>query len=259
MSAKYTVLAIPGTSESHLGDDRIDPYGMTGFVTRELDPAVFECQAVNYPSSFGYPMSEIESIQVCLKHLEEMIRATPLPVILVAYSQGAQVARQLLALLAANNATVADLEVVGAGFLADPYRNPGVNEGPRLDGYGLAGAGPAWPDNIPVWELSMQFDPISNSAPDSLLRPVADVLKFFTVTDPVKWAADMTRMVATGEYQRGDYTPTPESVLRAMADMQNYAVFGMHIKYGSALFPGTNRTFCQHLTDLINARFGGGD
>lgn len=253
MSVRYTVLAVPGTSESSLGDTRVDAHGMCRFVTDELRQDVFECRSVNYPSSFGWPMSEEQSMAICLDALIRAIRDTDLPVLLLGYSQGAQVVRRLLGLLAAKHPSVADLVVVGAGLIADPNRSPGVNEGPALSGFGIAGVGPAWPAGMPVWEIAYPGDPITNSPAGSLWRPFADVLKYFTVTDPVGWVVNVMRMLVDRSGQGA--LVDPRLLPGALHDLWAYAFGGQHVAYFHEIFPGTNRTYCQHLADLVNDRF----
>lgn len=256
MSPRYTVLAIPGTFESHRGDDRIEPVGMCAQVTRYLDPEIFECVNVGYPADFGlHGMSEVESMATCQARLHEMIRATPLPVVLVGYSQGAQVVRKLLADIAADDVTTRDLFIAGAGLIADPERNLGdaIAGSPNMGGCGIAGQGPAWPPDIPVWQLALRLDPITNSATSSPLRPIADVLKWFNVFHPIDWIRDCRAMIAVRGAQSASFTLG--SATLAVRDLDHYLREHWHERYAIELFPGTDRTYTEQLAHVIAGHF----
>jgi hypothetical protein len=112
---------------------------------------------------------------------------------------------------------------------------------------------------MPMWELALPNDPIANAPADSLLRPVADVLKYFTAVNLPRWGAQMAHMLLTREgWQPGDYKVTPVTVELALDELANYTVRGCHTAYATTHFPGTDRTYCEHLADLITARFGAG-
>jgi pimeloyl-ACP methyl ester carboxylesterase len=190
-----TILAVGGTGETHRKDPRTAVSGMLAQVTDRLDER-FDCRWVRYPASYGpvprrNGISYRESVAAGVDNLRaEMARASG-PVMLIGYSQGAVVIRQLLA------TTHADVAAVG--FVADPYQPPGVVAG--CDGFGLAGHGPDLPEGLPALWIGHPGDVICNASDDSLLRDLADLTATFSTRDVRGWFAGLWHILRSNSFR----------------------------------------------------------
>lgn len=187
-SAGVTVLAVGGTGESWIDDERTEVSGMLSHVTAELDGR-FAARWVPYPASYGpFPerdgMSFAESAQIGVARLSAAIAATAGPLVLIGYSQGCTVVRQVLGEVAAGR--VDGARILAAGLISDPQRPAGTDT--SLRGYGISGQGPEIPAAVPVHWISHPEDVICNASEDSFVRDIADATAFFTLRDLAGWA-----------------------------------------------------------------------
>jgi PE-PPE domain len=195
--AVVTVLVVGGTGESYRGDTREGVSGLLAEVTGRLDER-FNCQWVGYPASYGpvpdlTGMSYLDSVRAGVENLQARLDATPGPVMMIGYSQGAVVIRQLLANRESARA------VVAVGFVADPHQPPGVVAG--CEGFGLAGDGPAIPTDVPVMWIADPADVICNASRDSLLRDFADLTAAMSVSDVRGWFRSLWEILRGNDFQ----------------------------------------------------------
>lgn len=250
-----TVICVPGTFEETGG---AQVTGMLSFVTGQL-AARFVCQQAKYPAAYGLPVSEGVSVQAGVTNVVEMIRRAPNPVMLLGYSQGAQVVRMVLADVAAG--LHPDLQVVAAGLIADPWREPGVANGPQvvrsaLAGWGVAGPGSELPENVPVFEIARPGDVICDADGDSPLRAVADWTQWMSVTDPVAWWSAVQAELKRRKWQQvrvnwRNPVATWLQFSRASRDVAGY-LSGAHTCYAYEQMPGAGVTYCSYLASVIN-------
>ncbi|MFT4086260.1 MAG: PE-PPE domain-containing protein [Gordonia sp. (in: high G+C Gram-positive bacteria)] len=200
-----TVLAVGGTGESYCGDERTQVTGMLAAVTDALDER-FVARWVPYPASYG-PAPEpggvcyLESVSAGVTNLSHAIAAADGPVMVIGYSQGAVVIRALLSHPAAAQLLP---KVAAVGFIADPHQPPGVVRG--CDGWGVAGAGPDLPGEIPAYWVGDPHDMICNASADSLLRDVADLTPTLSGRQTRLWLTDVYARVASRRMQNAAKT-----------------------------------------------------
>ncbi|MBA4026245.1 MAG: PE-PPE domain-containing protein [Gordonia sp.] len=201
--AMVTVLTVGGTGESYPGDARSEVSGLLAAVTDRLDDR-FVSRWVGYPASYGpVPsaggVSYLDSVQTGVDHLATAIAETPGPIMLIGYSQGCVVIRELLArdgLLRSG--------VVAAGFVADPHQPPGAVDG--CDGFGLAGPGAPLPRELPALWIADPDDVICNASDDSFLRDVADLTAALSVRDLRGWLRSLWQVLTSNSFQNAART-----------------------------------------------------
>lgn len=204
MDVKITVLAVGGTGESSPQDTSTRVSGLLAGVTDQLDSR-FASRWVPYPASYGPApsadgMSYRESVELGVAHLRATIAATAGPLMLIGYSQGAVVIRELLAQVPFPGSQ----RVRGVGFVADPHQPPGVV--PGCDGWGVAGEGPALPEWIPAFWVGTPDDMICNARPDSLVRDIADLTGDLSLPRLRRWPASALAAVRSGRLQNAART-----------------------------------------------------
>jgi PE-PPE domain len=250
-----SVLCIPGTAENSMGPGVT---GMLANVTRVLQPR-FQCSMVPYPAAYGFPVSEAKSIQVGVDNAITAIRTAPYPVVLLGYSQGAQIARAILAELA--QGMHRDLVVIAAGLIADPLRPPGFASGPqelrdRLTGWGVAGQMQEWGENVQVWSMARPEDIICNAPGDSPIRALADWTRWMSITDPIAWGNGVLQTAKDHRFQavmtnwRHPWGAW-QQYKAAVGGVVGYLT-GIHTSYGSVSMPGTSLSYCAYLAAQLN-------
>ena len=202
--AVVTVLFVGGTGESYPEDSRDRVGGLLSRVACRLD-ARFDCRWVGYPASYGpvpdlSGMSYLDSVHEGVANLRARLDATAGPVMLVGYSQGAVVIRNMLAGLE-NPGTGT---VVAVGFVADPHQPPGAVRG--CDGFGLAGEGAPMPGDIPVIWIADPADVICNASGDSLLRDFADLTAAMSIRDVRGWTRHLWEVLSRNNFQNAQRT-----------------------------------------------------
>ncbi|MEV2222674.1 PE-PPE domain-containing protein [Nocardia vinacea] len=246
-----------GTGE-HMppGSDR--PVGMLAEVTKLLDSDRFAVWGVPYPASYGPDGGDLggldykRSVDVGIQALLAEIRSTTNNVVLLGYSQGATVVSRVLEGMARGD--YPDIEVAGAGLIANPHRAPGwASIDGSNEGFGIAGAHAPWPDTFPVYEVAQPKDPIPCLQASSPLRGFADLTEAFSVSDPLWWGHELVDKVSHAATQQW-IEPSSLDLTLAVEDALNYAVFGQHTCYASLRIPATGRTYCEELAHLINTQ-----
>nr|WP_314143552.1 PE-PPE domain-containing protein [uncultured Rhodococcus sp.] len=202
---KVTVLAVGGTGESHPSDHRTRVTGLLSCVVGRLDDR-FVGRWVGYPASYG----PIALGGLCFRHsadlgvrrLRRALESTTGPVALIGYSQGATVVREVLGLV--HDGTIDGSRIVAAGLISDPQQPVGAVDG--CTGRGVAGAGPALPESIPVRWIGLASDMICNASDDSLIRDVADLTRWMSFRTPKTWLRELWNLLRSNSFQNATRT-----------------------------------------------------
>ncbi|MEW2017901.1 PE-PPE domain-containing protein [Rhodococcus sp. NPDC076796] len=202
---KVTVLAVGGTGESHPSDHRTRVTGLLACVVGELDDR-FAGRWVGYPASYG----PVALGGLCFRHsadlgvrrLRRAIEGTTGPIALIGYSQGATVVREVLGLV--HDGTIDGSRIVAAGLISDPQQPVGAIDG--CTGRGVAGAGPALPESIPVQWIGLASDMICNASDDSLIRDVADLTRWMSFRTPKTWLRELWNLLRSNSFQNATRT-----------------------------------------------------
>lgn len=221
--ATVTVLTVGGTGESYPGDARHEVSGLLSGVTGRLDGR-FRSVWVGYPASYGpVPVaggvSYLDSVRAGVDALRARIDRTRGPIMLIGYSQGAVVVRDLL------SGDRRFPEVVAVGFVADPHQPPGVVAG--CDGFGLAGEGPPLPSDLPALWIADPHDVICNASDDSFLRDVADLTAALSVKDLRGWLRSLWQVLLSNGFQNAARTSIRPQQWRK--DLRRLRVVAMEI------------------------------
>ncbi|MGC0362935.1 hypothetical protein ABH922_000919 [Rhodococcus sp. 27YEA15] len=200
-----TVLAVGGTGESHVGDSRTDIVGLLGFVTRELD-ARFDSRWIGYPASYG-PVADgglsfRMSTSLGADALTGAMSQTRRPVILIGYSQGCTVIREVLGRIALGGLPAVD--VVAVGLISDPQQPVGVLD--TCTGRGVAGDGPDIPSWIPVRWIGHPDDMICNASDDSFVRDIADLTRWMSFVQTRTWLSEIWELLRDNRFQNAAKT-----------------------------------------------------
>lgn len=162
------VLMVDGTWAPHGGSAPAEA------LRRALDPKLCKFDYVNYPATYG-PATGIgdpsyaESVRIGMRQLRDAVRATDLPVVVAAYSQGAAAAvRFARDILPAAH----DLDVRAVATMGDPHQ---VRHQGRS---GIAG-----PLSTPRPRLSVYApgDPIADLPDGCPLRSIADLTEWMSL------------------------------------------------------------------------------
>ncbi|KZF00339.1 MULTISPECIES: PE-PPE domain-containing protein [unclassified Rhodococcus (in: high G+C Gram-positive bacteria)] len=200
-----TVLAVGGTGESHPSDHRTRVTGLLACVTRELDDR-FVGRWIGYPASYG-PVALgglcfRHSADIGVRRLRRTLESTAGPIALIGYSQGATVVREVLGLV--HDGTIDGSRIVAAGLVSDPQQPVGAVDG--CTGRGVAGAGPALPESIPVQWIGLKSDMICNASDDSLIRDVADLTRWMSFRTPKIWLRELLNLLRSNSFQNATRT-----------------------------------------------------
>ncbi|MEV0247390.1 PE-PPE domain-containing protein [Nocardia sp. NPDC050712] len=270
--SRITVLAVGGTGESYPGDTRTDVSGMLAAVTDHLDDR-FATRWIPYPASYG-PVPKLDgvafrhSVEAGVRALAAAVEDADGPIILLGYSQGCTVVRELLA----DTAITARDHVLGTGLVADPQMPHGLAVGkPHLAGSGVAG--PGGDVAVPTWWIANDHDPICNASPDSLLRDLADLTEFMS-GDGIRWGTAVmdrlrhrSRQNAWGASEPGNPAAVQRAKRRvdtAIQEARAYLPFhprlnatgGQHTSYSTVPYNGDGETGCELLARKITEQFG---
>lgn len=206
MSAQQiTVLSVGGTGESRLTDRRTHVTGLLASVVADLDDR-FVGRWVPYPASYGPiafgGLSFRHSVELGVRHLRRAIESTPGPMVLIGYSQGATVVREVLGSIA--EGTVDGSGLVAVGLVSDPQQPVGVVPGCR--GRGVAGVGPAVPRSVPIRWIGISTDMICNASEDSLVRDLADLTRWMSFRTPAVWVRKLWMLLLSNSFQNATRT-----------------------------------------------------
>jgi len=186
MTGMIDVLWLPGTFNRH-GE------GVSDHFAKHLDPNTFRFQYVDYPADYGVRMSYAQSARAGGRNLLDAALASPNPVIVGGYSQGAAAATTLARALSRPG------KIIGCVVIADPFRHkdsPTVNANPG--GYGVGGGRGV--DAIPLLQVAAWGDPITSLPAGNFLRTAADFSEFMSF-DVVSWAWSIAEKVVEGKMQ----------------------------------------------------------
>ncbi|SDE59011.1 PE-PPE domain-containing protein [Rhodococcus tukisamuensis] len=213
---QVTVLAVGGTGESHPDDRRTEVTGLLREVTAALD-ARFESRWVGYPASYGPVaaggLSFRRSTEVGVRRVLDALEGADGPVMLIGYSQGCSVIREVLGHIADGRVRC---DVVAAGLISDPQQPEGAV--PGCHGRGVAGAGPAVPESVPVLWIGHPEDMICNASDDSLVRDIADLTRWMSLRDLRTWLAKTWELIRRNSFQNA--TKTRVSVRQWRTDLR---------------------------------------
>ncbi len=134
--------------------------------------------------------------------LRRAIEGTTGPIALIGYSQGATVVREVLGLV--HDGTIDGSRIVAAGLISDPQQPVGAIDG--CTGRGVAGAGPAMPESIPVQWIGLASDMICNASDDSLIRDVADLTRWMSFRTPKTWLRELWNLLRSNSFQNATRT-----------------------------------------------------
>ncbi|MCQ4122719.1 PE-PPE domain-containing protein [Rhodococcus tibetensis] len=203
--SQMTVLALGGTGESHPDDHRTEVSGLLREVTDKLDDR-FVARWVGYPASYGPVaaggLSYKQSTEMGVRALLDRLKETPDPIILIGYSQGCTVIRELLGIIAAGHMTAG--RVVAAGLISDPQQPAGVL--PGCEGRGVAGEGPPLPATVSVMWVADPQDMICNASEDSYVRDIADLTRSMSVRTAHIWFSQIWQLLRHNSFQNAAKT-----------------------------------------------------
>lgn len=235
------VLILPGTGYP-FGD------GISAAFAAALDPTRFASTIVRYPADYGLHTSYANSREAGRAALLDAIEAAPGRVVIAGYSQGAGIAGDVAAELAAG--AHPGLSVDGCALIADPARPPGATM-PGLsatDGYGIVGAR-AIPDRIPAWWAAAPGDPITALPAGNPLRTIADASEYFSLAGPadaLAWGVSLVEHARANRWQRWWSLPHWLDWGGALTYARGYLLDGRHT---SAYLAGG---YCTRLAALVN-------
>lgn len=244
------VFALPGTGWPSGGD------GVTEDFLSRLDHSRFTPRIVPYPASFGQrdQLTYRASRDAGAAALLEAVRSTDNLAIVAGYSQGAVIAGDFAADVAAG--LYPGVELAAAALIADGARpaGAGVPNVPATGGYGIAGQRPVvgrYPDSprFPTYWAAAPGDPITALPPGNPLRTIADIADWMTVRSPediARWGAAVLDKAVQGRFQDWWKPTNWGSWGGAIAYARGYLFDGRH---GAAYI---TEGFNQQLADAVN-------
>lgn len=270
-----TVLAVGGTGESYPQDRRTRVSGLLRAVTDGLDDR-FESRWVGYPASYGPVaaggLSYRHSTLVGVRKLTEAVSGTAGPVMLIGYSQGCTVIREILGDAAVGRTDLRNVTAVG--LISDPEQ-PG-DVAPGCDGHGVAGTGPPLPDSIPVHWIADPRDMICNASDDSFVRDLADLTEWMSLRGQQVWRRELWRLLRRNSFQNAAKTclsprqwrrdtrrirTAAHEVLGYLPPRLTWRGVGVrnprggrHIAYASEPFDASGLTGCDILTQWLQVQ-----
>lgn len=270
-----TVLAVGGTGESHPDDHRTHVTGLLRGVADALDDR-FVCRWVGYPASYGPVaaggLSYRHSTEVGVRRLITEIEAAEGPLMLIGYSQGCTVIREVLGRVAASRMQLPD--VIAVGLISDPEQPEGVVRG--CHGRGVAGTGPAVPSSIPMHWIADPRDMICNASDDSYVRDIADLTRWMSLRTRRTWLRELWKLLRSNGFQNAAKTRlTPGQWRRDLRRMRTalYEILGYlpkrlvvrgvrvgnprggrHVSYASEPLDAGGRTGCEVLAQWMQVQ-----
>ncbi|MGW4532187.1 alpha/beta fold hydrolase [Nocardia sp. NPDC004340] len=232
------VLMVPGTFCPHGGDNISEEF------LRDLDPAEFTTRIVDYPAEYGSPGTYADSRAAGREALLGAIGASPNPVVLGGYSQGAQIAGDVAAEISAGQHP--ELDVRGVALIADPSRPRGRCVGIDPGGWGISGERDT---GLPTWWVAAAGDPITSLPAGNPLRSLADMTEFYSLSSPeaaTRWAQHMIDTATNRSMQPWWNVDRWQDWGGALAWMKGYLTDGRHTT--AYLAEG----HCKALADALN-------
>ncbi|MEV0945623.1 PE-PPE domain-containing protein [Rhodococcus sp. NPDC049939] len=270
-----TVLAVGGTGESYPDDDRTHVSGLLRTVADALDGR-FASRWVGYPASYGPVavggLSYRHSTEVGVRRLMDAIEAAPGSVMLIGYSQGCTVIREVLGKIATGE--FAGRHVRAAGLISDPEQPAGAV--PGCGGRGVAGEGAPLPATVPVLWIAHPNDMICNASDDSFVRDIADLTGWMSFRTHRVWLTQIWKLLRHNSFQNADKTRISPTQWRtdlhrlrtAMLEILGYLPAhlswrgmkvvnprgGRHVAYASEPLDSSGLTGCQILAEWLQVR-----
>ncbi|WP_072688150.1 PE-PPE domain-containing protein [Rhodococcus marinonascens] len=270
-----TVFAVGGTGESHTDDDRTHVSGLLCEVTDALDGR-FTSRWVGYPASYGPVaaggLSYRQSTEVGVRRLIEAIDGAAGLVMLIGYSQGCTVIREVLGKIATGEFRSGN--VSAAGMISDPEQPAGAVLG--CCGRGVAGEGAPLPGSIPVLWIAHPSDMICNASDDSYVRDIADLTRWMSFRMHRVWRARTWELLRHNSFQNAEKTRITPKQWRT--DLQRLRIAtieilgylpprltwhgvniansrgGRHVAYASEPLDASGLTGCQILAQWLQVR-----
>lgn len=243
------VIYVPGTN------DRAP--GMLGNVERSLQRRTprgeFRSLYLDYPAAYGDRMTYVESMYRGRMSLVEAIRRTPYHVVLVGYSQGAEIVGDVARRIATRIPGYTDLVVDAAVLIADPKRSGDeLDHAGRDDTCGIRGERPVENSLFPIYQFAAPGDPIARLPRGNPLRAVAARSDMFSATprQPGPWFDEARREVA--EVGRIDAGIDWRQIGSALGYARGYAFGGRHTCYATETCPGTNVTYTERAAEFVS-------
>lgn len=243
------VLYVGGTFENGPVRGSAAIPGMLGNVEQSIRrrSALFEHVWVSYPARYGNGMSYAESVWNGEAALLRAVLDSPVPVVLVGYSQGAEVVGNVVGQIVRSGRT--DLAVHGAGLLSDPRRDVKQldHDGAGDGTYGIRGRRPIENRLFPTYQYAAPGDPIARLPHGNPLRAVADLSELFSSgpREAGPWIEQARRDIAA---ESTDW----RLLGSALGYLRGYLT-GRHTCYASEWCPGTRMTYTDRLGQIIGA------
>ncbi|AOW94308.1 PE-PPE domain-containing protein [Rhodococcus sp. WMMA185] len=270
-----TVLAVGGTGESYPDDNRTHVCGMLRKVTDALDGR-FTSRWIGYPASYGPVaaggLSYRHSTEAGARKLIDTIESTPGLIMLIGYSQGCTVIREVLGKIATGE--IRKGNVCAAGLISDPEQPEGVV--PGCCGRGVAGEGAPLSDAIPVLWIADPSDMICNASDDSYVRDIADLTRWMSFRTHRVWLAQTWKLLHHNSFQNADKTRISPKQWRtdinrlriAMVEILGYlpprlawrginivnSRGGRHVAYASEPLDASGLTGCEILAQWLQVQ-----
>lgn len=228
MPQQISVLCVGGTWEVGDPTNPLAPIGMCRGVTGRLDANRFRSRWVAYPARYAAGMSYKESRTTGEENLIAAIGRDWNPVVLLGYSQGADIVGNVAAAVARGE--YPDLNVAGVALIADPARHPRQVLGPDPGGYGIRGQRFIPDGRFPVWQVAASGDPIAALPTGNPLRSIADLSEAFSTRpeDARPWLRDIGSKAALGRMQPWWAPWRWQDWAGAVAWARGYAIDGRH-------------------------------
>ncbi|WP_109523726.1 MULTISPECIES: alpha/beta fold hydrolase [Nocardia] len=225
--------------------------GITETFGRALDRRRFRYSFIDYPADYGTPTPYGDSVQIGIHALLSAIYASPNPVLLAGYSQGAGIAAQVAHKLSRGERN--DLQVLGAALIACPLRPPGPTVlGGDPGGHGVSGS--LVVEGIPVWHAAARRDPIAALPQGSALRFIADVTEYWSAIDPTRLERWFEKLDARARERRWQRWWSPET-WRDTADVIGQA--SAYLVEGRHTMAYIREGHCAALAETVNREIGG--
>lgn len=210
------------------------PYGLSYEVVRLLH-SDWNVIPVDYPQSFGDPLSFIRSVATGERNLRRAIKKAEGQYAILGYSQGALVAGNVAA-------TLKDPRFINVYLIADPARSKqDTLIGPPVLGEGIFGQRVVGPK---AYQFAAAGDWIADNC-NPALSNMASYAWHMSWSDPHGWIKSW-RITARSRQHGGSITRALLTVLKSLRN-------GVHIRYDKHVVAGT-MTVTQWIAHDLNAK-----
>lgn len=253
-----TVLIVPGTNEHRSKPDLLTQ-GMCARVLERLPQDRFVGRVVSYPADYGLEINYALSVAAGEAALEQAIRTTPGPKVLVGYSQGAAVVGNVAARL---RSVDGGGEILAVGLISDPARHRAQHRPLPIpvEGYGCTGERliderqvTVYGTYTKVYQLAAQGDPICSLPAGNPLRSIADLTDRMALNDFGGWWKDIIADFRHRRMQRWWSLRNWRTWGGAIAFSRGMVSDRRHFIYAEEVPPGCNDTFVGLLAEELVA------